>query len=81
MTILSITKENYPTVLWAPVSQPFPYSILYYTNESDDKGKFIRQELSKFESFYDVEKFNFVNYLDQIKADILLIQGGKTMLV
>lgn len=75
LTVLEITGKNYPTVLWAPVSKPFPYSILYYTDESDDRGKLIRKELSKFEEDYDVEKYSFVNYLDKIKAPIELHQG------
>jgi len=75
LTILEITQKDYPTVLWAPVSKPFPYSILYYTDESDDRGKLIRRELAKFEEDYDVEKYSLVNYLDRIKAPIQLHQG------
>lgn len=58
------------TVLWAPVTEAFPYSVLYYTNESDDGGKFIRKELAKFERDYDTEKFSLTNYLDRINAPI-----------
>lgn len=75
ITTLEITGKDYPTVLWAPVSKPFPYSILYYTDSSDDKGKLIRSELSKFEELYDVEKYSLTNYLDKIAADIQLHQG------
>lgn len=75
ITTLAITGQVIPTTLWAPVSKPFPYSILYYTDESDDKGKFIRNELAKFEEDYDVEKYSFINYLDNIKAPIQLHQG------
>ncbi len=75
LTALEVTGLDYPTVLWAPVSKPFPYSILNYTDESDDHGKLIRSELSKFEEDYDVEKFSLTNYLDRIKATIQLNQG------
>ena len=75
LTVLEITEADYPTVLWAPVSKPFPYSILYYTDESDDRGKLIRRELAKFEKDYDVEKYSLVNYLDRIRAPIELHQG------
>lgn len=75
LTALEITGLNYPTVLWAPVSKPFPFSILAYTDESDDHGKFIRQELSKFEEDYDVEKYSLTNYFDKIKTPIQLNQG------
>jgi len=70
LTVLEITGEKYPTVLWAPVTENFPYSVLFYTNESEDRGKFIRKELSKFESEYDVDKFSLTNYLDRINAPI-----------
>ncbi len=70
LTVLSVTGKDYPTVLWAPVTEGFPYSVLYYTNESDDGGKFIRSKLAKFEEDYDVDKFSFTNYLDRINAPI-----------
>ena len=70
-----VTGKNYPTALWAPVSKPFPYSILYYTDESDDHGKLIRSELAKFEQNYDVENYSLTNYLDKIVAPIELHQG------
>lgn len=75
LTILEITASNYPTVLWAPVSKPFPYSILYYTDESEDRGKLIRRELAAFEETYDVELYSLVNYLDKIKAPLQIHQG------
>ncbi len=76
LTVLEITQAGYPTVLWAPVSKPFPYSVLYYTDESDDRGSLIRRELSRFEEDYDVEKYSLVNYLGNIKAPIQLNQGN-----
>ena len=70
LTTLEVTGVNYPTVLWAPVTEGFPYSILFYTNESDDGGKYIRHELAKFEADYDVDQFNFSKYFDRINAPI-----------
>ncbi len=75
LTLLEITGLSYPTVLWAPVSKPFPYSILYYTDESDDRGRLIRRELAKFEEDYDVELYSLTNYLDRIKAVLQIHQG------
>jgi dipeptidyl aminopeptidase/acylaminoacyl peptidase len=75
LTLLEITGREIPTVLWAPVSKPFPYSILYYTDESDDLGKLIRKELSQFEENYDVNEFSIHNYLDRIKAPLEIHQG------
>lgn len=75
LTILEIMGEDYPTALWAPVSKPFPYSVLYYTDESEDRGKLIRTELFKFEMLYNVEKYSLTNYFDRISAPIQLHQG------
>jgi len=75
LTTLEITGANYPTTLWAPVSKPFPYSVLYYTDDSEDHGKLIRSELAKLEADYDVEKYSLTNYLERINAPIQIHQG------
>lgn len=75
ITVNEILQTSYPTVLWAPVTKPFPYSILYYTDESDDHGKLIRRELAKFEDLYDTDKYSLTENLDRINAPILLLQG------
>ena len=76
LTTLAASGADYPTVLWAPVTKEFPYSVLYYLDESEDGGKFIRSELAKLEKKYEAGKFSFTNYLDRIKAPIQLYQGG-----
>lgn len=75
LTLLEITREEIPTVLWAPVSKPFPYSILYYTDESQDGGKFIRRELSNFEDLYDTDLYSIHKYYNRINAPIQVHQG------
>lgn len=64
-----------PTVLWAPVSKPFPYSILAYQDEAEDFGKLQRKYLSKFEADYDSNLYSVSNYLDWIQSPIQLHQG------
>jgi len=76
LTALAITKQEIPTVLWAPVTKPFPYNILYYTDESGDEGEFIRSELAKFEDLYEAGLYDFTKYLANINAPIQLYQGG-----
>lgn len=76
LTVLEITQKPYPTVLWAPVSKPFPYSILYYTDDFDDRGKALRKVVADFEKDYDVELFSLPNYLQRITAPIQLHQGS-----
>jgi dipeptidyl aminopeptidase/acylaminoacyl peptidase len=72
LTTLEITGKSYPTTLWAPVSRFFPYSILYYTDESEDRGKFIRRELAKFEEDYDTDLFSTDRYLAKINKETTL---------
>lgn len=75
LTTLEITGAKYPTALWAPVSTPFPYSILYFTDELSDYGKYLRSELAKFEADYDVNLYSAHNYYKRIRAPIDLHQG------
>ena len=74
-TALELSAGNYPTCLWAPVSKFFPYDILYYTDEFEDRGKALRKSLAEFEKDYDTEKYSFDNYLEWINASIQLHQG------
>lgn len=77
LTTLEITGVDYPTTLWAPVSAPFPFSILYYTDEADDKGKALRKSLATFEETYNTELYSLDNYFDLINKNtkIQLHQG------
>ncbi len=75
ITILEISGKDIPTTLWAPVSKPFPYSVLYYTDESEDRGKLIRRELSKFEETYDPDRYAIDLYYDRVKAPLIIHQG------
>lgn len=76
LTVLEITRGKYPTTLWAPVTRTFPYSILYYTDEAEDKGKALRKKLADFERDYNVDLYTMTNYLDRIVAPIQLHQGS-----
>lgn len=75
LTVLEVLKKPIPTTLWAPVTKPFPYSILYYTDEASDRGKFLRKKLAKFEEDYDVELYSMPNYLDRVAAPLQIHQG------
>lgn len=75
LSVLAITQEPYPTVLWAPVSKPFPYSILFYTDEYEDEGFGLRKLIADFEQDYDVQQYSTNTYYDQITAPIQIHQG------
>lgn len=63
--------------LWAPVSKPFPYNILYYTDEADDQGKWLRGEIAKFEADYDVYNYSIDRFLEWIQIPLLIHQGSQ----
>jgi dipeptidyl aminopeptidase/acylaminoacyl peptidase len=75
MLVLEASGEKYPTTLWAPVSKFFPYDVLYYTDEFEDRGKAIRKSLAELEQDYDVDLYSFDKYLDWIKAPLMIHQG------
>lgn len=69
LALLEITGEPYKTVLWAPNSAKFPYSIIYYLDEASDQGKLIITKLSEFMGDYDVTKYSIRSFIDQINTD------------
>lgn len=75
LTVLEITGRSIPTILWAPVSKPFPYSVLYYTDAFEDRGKMLRRAIAEFEKDYDVELYNLTNFFDRINAQLQVHQG------
>lgn len=75
MALLEITQRNIPATLWAPVTKPFPYSIMVYMDEEDDHGKQTRKMMADFEQDYDVDLYSINTYLDRVQAPIQLHQG------
>ncbi len=75
LTVLEILGRPVPATVWAPVSKPFPYSILYYTDDVPDHGKLLRKELATFEQNYDVEQYSLTNYLNRITGPMQIHQG------
>lgn len=75
LTVLEILGRPIPVTLWAPVSKPFPFSILYYSDEAPDNGKALRKELAAFEQDYNVDDYSLTNYLSRITGPIQLHQG------
>jgi len=75
LSVLEISESTVPTVLWAPVTKPFPYSILYYTDEFNDRGKMLRQVIARFEEDYNVDNYDLTKFLEKIRAPIQVHQG------
>ena len=75
LTALEISGESLKTSLWAPVTAPFPYSVLFYSDEHDDEGKEMRKWVSIFEEDYDVPDFSLTQHLDKLSGSIQIHQG------
>jgi dipeptidyl aminopeptidase/acylaminoacyl peptidase len=75
LSVLEISGREIPTSLWAPVSKPFPYSVLYYTDEFDDYGRALRKVVAGFEAQYEADEYSIHNYYDWIEAPIQIHQG------
>jgi len=75
ISALEISSRAIPTTLSAPVTAPFPYSILYFGIDQADQGKEQRHWLAKFEEDYDVDEFNLTKHLNLLSAPLQLHHG------
>lgn len=75
LSVLEITGRNIPTSLWAPVSAPFPESILHYVGELEDKGEMVKKIIAEFKEEYDPLQYSMTTYLEEIKAPLIIHQG------
>ena len=69
VAMLEITGKPYPTVLWAPNSAKFPYSIIYYLDEASDEGKLVITKLAEFMGDYDVKNYSIRNFFEKINPE------------
>lgn len=74
ISVLEITGQNYPTVLWAPMTNPFPASVLETMDDSEG-GKVVKQKIADFEEDYDSKLYSIDNFYEWLEAPILIHQG------
>ena len=74
ISVLEITGKNYPTVLWAPMTNPFPKSILE-TMDNSEGGLIVKRRIEDFEKEYDSKLYSIDNFYSWIEAPILIHQG------
>ncbi len=77
LTVLAITQASYPTVLWAPVTIPFPDNVLHYASDMPDNGILIKTLVAQFRRVYDPKLYSMTEYTSDIQAPLLLHQGGR----
>jgi alpha-beta hydrolase superfamily lysophospholipase len=75
LTTLEAMGEAIPTAVWAPVTAPFPYSVLFYSDEMEDGGKSMRSAIAGFESVYNVQEYSLTQHLNRLRGPIQLHQG------
>ncbi|MBU2592328.1 alpha/beta fold hydrolase [Patescibacteria group bacterium] len=84
LSVLEISKKNYPTALWAPVTEKFPDSVLRYMDEYeklDELGKEVYDKISGFKNDYQASLFSIETFLTDIATPIQLQRGGIDSLV
>ena len=74
LSVLEITGQKYPTVLWAPMTLNFPQSLIDTADEGEPKQKAI-DFVNLFAKYYDPRRYAFENYYEWIQASILIQQG------
>jgi len=75
LTTLEILSQPIPTTLWAPVTAPFPYSVLYFSDEEADEGKKSREWINEFDQKYDALEFSLSQHLNLLQGPLQLHQG------
>jgi len=82
LSVLEIIQKPIPTVLWAPVTQGFPQSVLQYMGDPpageaglDDQGKKVKAAIEEFLRLYDPELFSIDNYFADIQSPLQVHQG------
>lgn len=75
LSTLETTGGNYPTVLWAPMTNPFPQSVLDTADGLDDGGAAVKKAIGDFEKYYDARRYAFENYYQWVAGPVLIMQG------
>jgi alpha-beta hydrolase superfamily lysophospholipase len=71
LSVLETTGGNYPTVLWAPMTQTFPESVL----STIDEGSPVKGVIEDFLKKYDSRRYAFENYYEWLDSPVLIQQG------
>jgi len=78
LSVLEISQKDYPTTLWAPVTESFPQSVLGYIDEENlsEESRRVKERIEKFCQHYDPTQYSITSFLERIKAPLQLHQGG-----
>lgn len=73
LSVAEVLGDNMPIVLWAPMTQPFPKSVL----ETIEEDSPVKQIIEEFEKKYDSRRYAFENYFEWLKSPVLIFQGDR----
>lgn len=72
LSILEITKQAYPTSLWAPMSLGFPESVLVYLG-TEDVGNIVKEKIDNFSTYNDPKNYSIAEYFGKIKSTSFIV--------
>lgn len=76
LSVLEILQEPIPATFWAPVTAPFPYSILFFSIDHEDEGRGMRLWVHQLESLYNLQEFSITRYVDGLRGPLMIHHGS-----
>ncbi len=76
LSVLEVSSGYHPTSLWAPMTNPFPKSVLDTALDLSDGGKAVISAIENFELNHDSRRYAFENYYHWISAPVTIHQGS-----
>jgi alpha-beta hydrolase superfamily lysophospholipase len=77
LSAIEVMGGNYPTVLWAPMTQKFPDSIIETASELEDGGRAVKAAVGLLAKYHDPRRYAFENYYSWINSPVVIFQGTK----
>ena len=75
LTTAEILARPLPMTLWAPVTAPFPYSYLFFSDEESDEGRTMRVAAADFDRQYNAVDFSLTHHLSLLRGPLQIHQG------
>lgn len=75
LSVLEILQQPIPATLWAPVTAPFPYSVLFFSIDHQDEGRGMRLWVNQLEAVYDLEDFSITQHVDGLRGPLMIHHG------
>jgi alpha-beta hydrolase superfamily lysophospholipase len=77
LSVLEVTGQYFPTVMWAPMTQKFPDSIISTASDLEDGGRAVKAAVAALAKYHDPRRYAFENYYNWVNSPLVIIQGTK----